>query len=143
MIVSTYNSGKEDGKWVYGLLCEIVGKWIIRQFEYDRADYVSYEVDPETVCQYTGFKDKNKKEIFENDIVKLSDACGGFFYAIVKFGSYKGEFCSKEHSLGFFLEFIGEDIPCIIKRYFLYWCKYGDLEVIGNIFDNPELLEVD
>ena len=59
MIVGTYNCGKDDGEWVKGYLRCDCGKWLIYQFEFDRADQVAYEVDPETICQYTGFTDNN------------------------------------------------------------------------------------
>ena len=128
MIVSTYNSGKEDGKWVYGLLCEFVGKWTIRQFEYDRADYVSYEVDPETVCQYTGLTDKNGNKIFEGDIVKAPFLCGVTKKNITGIVEYKKGIFNFKHTK----EEYGRQLLGYVD----------DIDVIGNIFDNPELLEV-
>ena len=78
------------------------------------------EVDPETVGQFTGLKDENGKWIFEGDIVKT----GGIAYGCrwddgnFEFGLY-----NKKESFGI---------------------AYADLpiSVIGNIHDNPELLEV-
>jgi hypothetical protein len=79
------------------------------------------EIDPETLGQFTGLYDKNGKKIFEGDIVKLplsKKSCkvtfksGGF---VAEYGSY-----------GFTV------------NNSLYG---GNLEVIGNIYDNPELVE--
>lgn len=96
------------------------------------------EVDPSTICQCTGLKDKNGKLIWENDIVKdlFSDAC-----AQIKYGSYQSCFDStKTEHVGFYVDWLGK----YTKRYrkdLGYWINMVNAEVIGNIFDNPELLE--
>ena len=82
-----------------------------------------YEIDSETLCQYTGLKDKNGKRIWENDIVS------GYFNhkkitGFIKYGSNAVYYIEREGSYGIHLD-NSED-----------W-----LEVIGNIFDNPELLK--
>lgn len=119
MIVGTYNCGKEDGEWVIGCLYCDVGKWIIRQFEFDRADYVSYEVDPETVCQYTGLKDKSDKKVFEGDILNViySDKTGECHHAE---------------------NYVLDDLRTTSV---IGWLDYAnELEIVGNKFDNPELI---
>ena len=105
------------------------GKWIIRQFEFDRADYVGYEVDPETVCQYTDFEDKNKKKVFENDICEMVYDGEVHTYVVVWDKSeldFKGTNGKENYGRDF------EYIPCC-----------DEVVVIGNIFDNPELLKED
>ena len=74
-----------------------------------------HQVDPETVGQFTGLTDKNGKKIFEGDIVKVD-----------------GKVYEVKYMLGQF--FVGINMPIAYKRF--------DCEVIGNIHDNPELLEV-
>lgn len=81
-----------------------------------------YRVDTATVCQCTGLKDKNGKLIYENDIVK----CGNTTVVVWN-----------EHFASW----------CLTKKGWMYHHFFGesqepkDCEVIGNTFDNPELLE--
>lgn len=124
----------DNGQWVYGqyfktpLTDENSGTssevgWFFLYGEPRHCivqDGVSFVIDVETLCQYTGLKDKNgKNEVFEGDIVDINDAiyevkfdCGGF----------------------------------MAGKMFLddYWNLYGYMfKVIGNIHQNPELLEGD
>lgn len=127
-IVDTYNNA-EDGVWVKGSLKEDCGKYTIFQFEFDRADYVPYEVDPDTICQCTGLKDKNGNLIWENDIVKHYND-----------GAHPESYCTgtvlwDENYAGFYRTSneYGLSKPRISSD-----CIY---EVVGNVFDNMELLE--
>lgn len=125
-IVDSFNNA-EDGIWVKGYLKCDTGKWEISQFEYDRADYGWYEVDPSTICQCTGLRDKNGKLIWENDIVNcLTEECCGYIGW-------------NESEAGFYFNVLLEDGR--FEEEHIYDYQDG-IEVIGNIFDNPELLEV-
>ena len=83
----------------------------------------AHQVIPETVGQYTGLTDKNGKKIFEGDILKGS---WNTIFKVVYDDCYLG-FRAKEKT----------DFHNCIDYYGL-----NTIEVIGNIYDNPELLEV-
>ena len=81
-----------------------------------------YKVDPETVGQFTGLTDKNGKKIFEGDIIR---AFGEIYACRWDDGNVEFGLSNKHESFGI-----------------AYVAGY-DMEVIGNIHDNPELLEVE
>ena len=60
-----------DGKWVYGDLNHLQDSVIIHW--YNNGCRVADEVDPSTVCQYTGLTDRNGKKIFEGDIIRWTN----------------------------------------------------------------------
>ncbi|MCI7449043.1 MAG: YopX family protein [Blautia sp.] len=91
-----------------------------------------HEIYTSTICQFTGLFDRYGNKIWENDILKTwSDE-----YAQVKFGLYSTGFASDDCNQGFYVEF-PED--AIYRHELGYWCK--ESYVIGNIFDNKELLQ--
>lgn len=130
MIVRSYNNGLDDGIWVKGYLRCDCGMWLIYQFEYDRADQVAYEVNPETICQYTGLKDKYGNKIWENDIVGYLDTYStdnGYAEA-----DCIGQVVWDNETLSFQVtERLSAESYEVLD----------ECAVIGNIFDNKELLE--
>lgn len=118
-----------SGNWVNGLLANIGDKWYISN---KAGRPFAYEVRPETICQFTGLCDKYGNKIWENDIVKtVSD-----IYAQVKFGLYTTGFALEECNQGFYVDFSDETY---LRHELGYW--NNKVEVRGNIFDNPELLQ--
>ena len=119
----------------YGESCD--KNYIIDGTETDMEGYGEhYEIDPETLCQFTGLKDKNGNKIWENDIVLLREEIQDYEWkATVKFGNPN---C--EYNWGWQLVPIGE---CDMNKDILLWIdmEIASCEVVGNIFDNPELLE--
>ena len=79
------------------------------------------EVDPSTICQCTGLKDKNGKMIWENDILNSGNL-------VVTWREELASYCLTKKGW-MYQHFFGEAVDAC------------DCEVIGNIFDNPELLE--
>ena len=88
--------------------------------------HLQADVIPETVGQYTGLIDKNGKEIFEGDIVKDGCLFGKVVYATAQEG-YEG-----------MAGFMVDDVNDGLQNYNGFWHQ---VEVVGNIHDNPELLE--
>lgn len=92
---------------------------------------VLHEVIPNTLCQYTGLTDKNGQKIWENDICNRKEK----HPEIVTYN--KGDWqLDYSYALG------KEKHFCACNLGF-YVCERNCVEVIGNVFDNPELLEVE
>ena len=127
---------KDNGQWVercYKKIYDFLGNEEHLIFNADSYKVWEYaEIIPETLCQFTGLYDRYGNKIWENDILKTwSDE-----YAQVKFGFYNTGFTIGNYNQGFYAEF-SED-SCY-RNELGYWCKKS--YVIGNIFDNKELLQ--
>ena len=117
-------------EWVYGDLIHYAnGTIAIRQQETGQ----EFEVDPETVGQFTGVFDKNGKEIYEWDIL---------------FGREEGDCETTAWTNFYYKVFYDEKLCSFMAKYKddTYWdiiiCELNEqYEIIGNIFDKPELLK--
>lgn len=131
---------KDSREWVFGGLsyCDKTGAYFITNMGKDHISYIGFhqEVDPDTICQCTGLKDKNGNLIWENDIVNGSIKRGAAFYrCLVLWNECKARFDVRAIGCNFPMT-LDECTDDISMSGFEY-------EVVGNKFDNPELLEVD
>lgn len=114
-----HRSNYKNGDWVYGLITRLYDE----RFENLPAEMTDLngvsgiEIDYNTICQYTGLTDKNGNMIWENDVVRLPEL----------FGSEIGQ-----------VVYLAPSFKSYCKAY-----GYTQLcgEVIGNIFDHPDLLK--
>lgn len=130
-----------DGKWVYGLLSYSTGArglpekgWFISN---THGMPWAFLIRPETRGQYTGLKDKNKKEIYGGDIFQVGSnkewIKGEGERSVVEWHNKLARF-----GLSFYSIYGGEGYTG--KEQHLVDCIRG-LKVIGNKYENPELLE--
>lgn len=115
----------DNGEWIQGYL---YGIWERRYILWGMTNDIPnmVEVDPETVCQCTAMPDKNSKLIFENDIVIKHNDDDKEPYLIRWSENYAA----------------WELAQCGCAMYGFFDVDFGEIEVIGNAIDNPELLEV-
>ena len=125
----------DNGEWVVGFYAYIHKKHyiytgqLIHSGLYDVAE--RFEVDPSTICRCTGLKDKNGKLIWKNDIVAYWDT----------YSTESG--CAEADCIGRVV-WDAETISFQVTNRLSAesYEVLGECSVIGNIFDNPELLEV-
>lgn len=136
----------DNGEWAEGYLFDdgmaevehyFVGRIVVEPYkgaacdDWDITGIDFCEVNPETLCQYTGLKDKNGNRIWENDIVRTS-----------KFGKDDG---NGHNYAGFDVFVVKWDDGGFAL--FNKWRRFNlrtdekSYEILGKVFDNPELLK--
>ena len=116
--------GKFGNEWKYGYLT-IEPRGLAIKEPYVNAASNIWHIDTKTVGQYTGLNDKNGNKIFEGDIVDFLDRSDGDGYGVVRYDENETEF-----------EFESDNICRSLGSYYP-----KNIEVIGNIYDNPEFLK--
>lgn len=131
--------GKHGGNWFEGNLVMYNGKPVISRQVQDAPGTVGYEVNPETVCQFTGLTDKNGNKIWENDIVKTHYVNAKKDKHIETVVFHNGRFCAFQRiGGGKWYSDLFDGSAHFLQDESVYM---DEIEVIGNIFDNPELME--
>lgn len=120
-----YRTNYKNGDWVYGLITKLHDEeFPILPAEMTNTDGISgIDVNYKTIGQYTGLKDMHGKKIFEGDILRFPYPSTQNIYSVMWSG---GSFVRKDPD-GYYLS--------------LNALNCDEYEVIGNIYDNPELLE--
>lgn len=109
----------DNGEWVEGDLVYSVYK--IKDVCVGKygSEIGMHQVNPDTICQYTGLTDKNGNKIWENDVVNIV------------YSNFAGEIC---YSDGYIIKDLRD--ACVVG-----WLdRANELEVIANVIDNPELI---
>ncbi len=127
----------DNGEWVEGtpinthmgvFMCFDKNPHYCSQYGYMEIDEI-VKIIPETLCQYTGLTDKNGRKIWENDICDRKEK----YPEIVAYN--KGDW-QLDYSYAF-----GKEMHSNACNLGFYAYERNCVEVIGNVFDNPELLE--
>lgn len=132
----------DNGEWIEGYYTECRGETFIgidtsSIFEIFCPPVIRwFKVSSETLCQFTGLCDKNGKKIWENDIIKYHF---GEIYAPIKYGYYQNCFdAQKTEHVGFYVDWTEDQY---LRKDLGYWINMVYAMPVGNIFDQPELLQ--
>ena len=138
---------KDNGEWIEGSLIDLDIDsgycYIVAPYRKASALPINFLitgrmelVDSKTLCQFTGLYDKNGNKIWENDIIKYHF---GEIYAPIKYGCYQNCFdAQKTEHVGFYVDWTGDEY---LRKDLGYWIDMVYAMPVGNIFDNPELLQ--
>ena len=136
---------KKSGKWYEGAYFYGPRIWKLRGFpcsEDPRYHFILtpdggiIEIDIKTRCEYSGVTDKNGNRIWEGDVFEYRESKERF---VVRHGTYTHSNTEFENTnIGFYADW---QIETTMRKDLLFWVNHRDINLIGNIFENPELLE--
>lgn len=124
----------KNNQWLYGSHILNRGKHFVAPDEFaDGKTWKDYEVEPKTIGEFTGLFDEDGREIYEGDIIKIVE-------------EFDDENVYTRNGVVCFVEGIYELQDKNGKHFaYLGWMQNDDaitkLEVVGNIYDNPGLME--
>ena len=138
----------DNGEWILGSLIQTsylgsIRSWIsseqedkarLREISSNRAVWRAFEVRTDTICQCTAIPDKNRKIAYEHDIIKTPVGNAKIAWSCSKIPT------DNHINVGFGVVFLDAIANDNYRHDLGYWI--GKSEVIGSVFDNPELLEV-
>ncbi len=121
----------DNGKWMLGLLSRRCDRFYI-EYDFDNETNAQYiRVDPETISQYIGIEDKYGNKIFENDIVKIqinNNTDNEEFICVVQYSHLAFDFRRINGH---------DDKGCVVFARMVM--TPDNYEIIGNIFNNPDI----